>query len=127
MNSSGFGSNVLGLRGSTVGTRPDDSSNSELPLTFCEYGRREQGLRKNLGLTFNPSTGVLTVPGGLAGAVAAGAVDIVDISNTLGAGSGGSGSIPLLTDYQLRASHGILLNRVSELEGILGALLSPPP
>ena len=127
MNSSGFGSNVLGLRGSTVSTRTDDTSNFELPLTFCEYGRSEQGLGKNLGLTFNPSTGILTVPGGLAGNVDAGRVNIVDISDTLGIGSGGSsGAIPLLTDYQLQASHGILLNRVSELEDIILSLTQPP-
>ena len=121
----GTSSNILGLRGNTVGIRQDTSSSKNLPLTFAESGRSEQMLRMNNSLYFNPDTGILTVPG-LAGAVAAGAVDVIDISDTLGGGSGGSGAAPLLSNFQLQASHSLLLGRVSELEDILESLLTPP-
>ncbi len=53
-------SNILGLRGNTVGTRRDSSSNTNYLVNFCQNGKEEQGLLYDSELSYNPSTGLLS-------------------------------------------------------------------
>ena len=53
--------NILGLRGDTVNTREDSTSNINYNLTFCK-NKKNQSLLYDTALNYNPSTETLTVP-----------------------------------------------------------------
>lgn len=52
---------ILGLRGNTVDTREDSTSNTNYNLTFCK-NKKNQSLLYDTALNYNPSTETLTVP-----------------------------------------------------------------
>jgi len=63
INNSNIKSTVLGFRKPMVGTRSDTTTNSNLPVAFIEYSDdRNQIVRYDTDLNFNPATGVLTAP-----------------------------------------------------------------
>ena len=61
MNTSNNTNNVLGLRGNTVDTREDSTSNTNYNITFCK-NKKNQSLLYDTSLHYNPSTETLTVP-----------------------------------------------------------------
>ena len=61
MNTNSNTNSVLGLRGNTVDTREDSTSNTTYNITFCK-NKKNQSLLYDTAMNYNPSTETLTVP-----------------------------------------------------------------